>query len=195
MRRRIPGTIFLDEISSTTQKLQIKLLRVLQEREFERVGDTQTIRVDVRVIAASNHDLHDLVDKHEFREDLYYRLNVVPIRLPPLRQRREDIAGVGEPFSRTVQRGKRSKSEEVEKKAKEALEDYHWPGNVRELQNVIERAVVMATGDVLTCDLLPPAVMGEGKGARAFAAHGAAVDLETLASELVQQGVGRGRRE
>src|SRR5262249_56297334 len=85
------GKIVLDEINSTTAKLQVKLLRVLQEREFERVGDTQTIRVDVRVIAASNRDLQELADKDEFREDLYYRLNVVPIHLPPLRQRREDI--------------------------------------------------------------------------------------------------------
>jgi transcriptional regulator with PAS, ATPase and Fis domain len=184
------GTIFLDEISSTTQKLQIKLLRVLQEREFERVGDTQTIRVDVRVIAASNHDLHDLVDKHEFREDLYYRLNVVPIRLPPLRQRREDIAELVSHFLGLYNEENDRKVKEVEKKAKEALEGYHWPGNVRELQNVIERAVVMATGDTLTCDLLAPALLGEGKGRGHSRRAGATVDLETLASELVQQGVG-----
>ena len=183
------GTIFLDEISSTTQKLQIKLLRVLQEREFERVGDTQTIRVDVRVIAASNHDLHDLVDKHEFREDLYYRLNVVPIRLPPLRDRREDIPELVSHFLNVYNEENGRVVKQIEKKAMQALVDYHWAGNVRELQNVIERAIVMATGDALTCDLLPPAVMGEGKS-RGHSRRAGAVDLETLAAELVQQGVG-----
>jgi transcriptional regulator with PAS, ATPase and Fis domain len=180
------GTIFLDEISSTTPKLQIKLLRVLQEREFERVGDTQTIRVDVRVIAASNHDLHELVEKNEFREDLYYRLNVVPIRLPPLRQRREDIPELVSHFLAAYNEENGRQVKRIEKKALEALEGYHWAGNVRELQNVIERAVVMATGDELVCDLLPPALLGETKP-RGQRIRGA--DLETLASELVQQGV------
>ncbi|GAG39047.1 unnamed protein product, partial [marine sediment metagenome] len=180
------GTIFLDEINSTTPKLQVKLLRVLQEREFERVGDTQTIRVDVRVIAASNRDLQELVDKDDFREDLYYRLNVVPIQLPPLRQRREDIPElVGHFLSYYSEENDRYVAH-IEAKALEALQDYHWPGNVRELQNVIERAVVMANGDELTCDLLPPAVLGQ-RQARTGRIRGA--DLETLTYELVQQGL------
>ncbi len=180
------GTIFLDEINSTTPKLQVKLLRVLQEREFERVGDTQTIRVDVRVIAASNRDLQELVDKEEFREDLYYRLNVVPINLPPLRQRREDIPELVGHFLTYYNEENDRYVAHVEKKALEALQDYHWPGNVRELQNVIERAVVMATGDELTCDLLPSALLGE-KQPRTSRIRGA--DVETLTYELVQQGL------
>jgi transcriptional regulator with PAS, ATPase and Fis domain len=180
------GTIFLDEINSTTPKLQVKLLRVLQEREFERVGDTATIRVDVRVIAASNRDLQELVDKDEFREDLYYRLNVVPIHLPPLRQRREDIPELVGHFLNIYNEENERYVVHIEKKSLEALQEYHWPGNVRELQNVIERAVVMATGDELTCDLLPPAVLGE-RQPRSSRIRGA--DLETLTYELVQQGL------
>ncbi|HEY2828252.1 MAG TPA: sigma-54 dependent transcriptional regulator [Pirellulales bacterium] len=180
------GTIFLDEINSTTPKLQVKLLRVLQEREFERVGDTQTINVDVRVIAASNRDLQELVDKEEFREDLYYRLNVVPIQLPPLRQRREDIPELVGHFLTYYNEENDRYVAHVEKRALEALQDYHWPGNVRELQNVIERSVVMATGDELTCELLSPALMGE-KQPRTSRIRG--VDVETLTYELVQQGL------
>ncbi len=180
------GTIFLDEINSTTPKLQVKLLRVLQEREFERVGDTQTIRVDVRVVAASNRDLQELADKDEFREDLYYRLNVVPIHLPPLRERREDIPELVGHFLTVYNEENDRYVVHIEKKSLEALQDYHWPGNVRELQNVIERAVVMAGGDELTSDLLPPALLG-GSRPRSQRLRGA--DLETLAFELVQQGV------
>src|SRR5215475_4115333 len=180
------GTIFLDEINSTTPKLQVKLLRVLQEREFERVGDTQTINVDVRVIAASNRDLQELVDKEEFREDLYYRLNVVPIQLPPLRQRREDIPELVGLFLTFYNEENDRYVAHVEKKAMEALQEYHWPGNVRELQNVIERAVVMATGDEITCDLLPATLLGE-KQPRTSRIRGA--DVETLTYELVQQGL------
>ncbi len=181
------GTIFLDEINSTTPKLQVKLLRVLQEREFERVGDTQTIRVDVRVIAASNRDLQELVDKEEFREDLYYRLNVVPIHLPPLRQRREDIPELVGHFLDVLQRRERPlRGPRREPKAMEALQDYHWPGNVRELQNVIERAVVMATGDELTCDLLPPARVGRKAAAHQPDSRGRPgnADLRTGAARL-----------
>jgi transcriptional regulator with PAS, ATPase and Fis domain len=180
------GTIFLDEINSTTQMLQVKLLRVLQEREFERVGDTQTIRVDTRVIAASNRELLEEVEQDRFREDLYYRLNVVPIRLPPLRARREDIPELVGFFLNIYNEENDRYVAHIEEKALQALQDYHWPGNVRELQNYIERAVVMAQGDELTCDLLPPAVLGEKQrtGSRFRA-----VDVETLTFELVQQGL------
>jgi transcriptional regulator with PAS, ATPase and Fis domain len=180
------GTIFLDEINSTTPKLQVKLLRVLQEREFERVGDTQTIRVDVRVIAASNRDLQEQVEKDDFREDLYYRLNVVPIHLPPLRQRREDIPELVGHFLNYYNEENDRYVAHVDNRAMEALQEYHWPGNVRELQNVIERAVVLASGDEIVCDLLPPAALGERR-ARMGRARGA--DLETLTYELVQQGL------
>jgi len=180
------GTIFLDEINSTTPQLQVKLLRVLQEHEFERVGDTQTVRVDTRVIAASNRDLLEEIDIGRFREDLYYRLNVVTIDLPPLRERREDISALVDHFLRLYNEENYRHVPHVEPAAMEALQAYCWPGNVRELQNYIERAVVLAPGDVLTQDLLPEAVLG-GKPRRI--GRGRATDVETLASELVQQGI------
>ena len=144
------GTIFLDEINSTTPQLQVKLLRVLQEREFERVGDTQTIRVDTRVIAASNRDLLAEEAAGRFREDLYYRLNVVPIHLPPLRDRREDIPELVAHFLDLYNEQNDRYVAHIEPRALAALQQYHWPGNVRELQNYVERAVVMAPGDELT---------------------------------------------
>lgn len=180
------GTVFLDEINSTTSKLQVKLLRVLQEREFERVGDTQTIRVDTRVIAASNRDLREEVEADRFREDLYYRLNVVPIYLPPLRERREDIPELVVHFLNYYNEENDRYVVHLEREALEALQDYHWPGNVRELQNFIERAVVLATGDELTTDLLPAEVLGREQRS-VFRAR--PVDLETLTYEVVQQGV------
>ncbi|MCG8586828.1 MAG: sigma 54-interacting transcriptional regulator, partial [Pirellulales bacterium] len=127
------GTIFLDEINSTTLHLQVKLLRVLQEREFERVGDTKTVHVDSRVIAASNHDLMTLVEDEKFREDLYYRLNVVPIELPPLRERREDIRELVTFFLNFYNEQYDRYVVHLSPHALEALESYHWPGNVREL--------------------------------------------------------------
>jgi DNA-binding NtrC family response regulator len=181
------GTIFLDEINSTTPKLQVKLLRVLQEKEFERVGDTRTIRVDTRVIAASNRDLLAEVEHDRFREDLYYRLNVVPIHLPPLRERREDVPALIEHFLRVYNEENDRYVVHVESTALQALRDYHWPGNVRELQNYIERAVVMAPGDELTCDLLPEAVTSSRPPRRPGRAG--PVDLESLSAELVEHGL------
>jgi DNA-binding NtrC family response regulator len=180
------GTIFLDEINSTTAKLQVKLLRVLQEHEFERVGDTQTIRVDTRVISASNRDLLEEVDLNRFREDLYYRLNVVSIVLPPLRERREDIPELVGHFLKIYNERNNRHVPYVERAAMEALQSYSWPGNVRELQNYIERAVVLAPGDELTSDLLPEAVRGQKR--QRIGRHRPA-DLETLAAELVETGV------
>ena len=180
------GTVFLDEINSTTPKLQVKLLRVLQEREFERVGDTQTIRVDTRVVAASNRDLQEEVAAERFRDDLYYRLNVVSIMLPPLRARREDIPELVAHFLNVYNEINDSYVVHIERRAMQALEDYHWPGNVRELQNVIERAVVLAPGDELTCDLLPDSVLGNE---RPRSARFRPADLDTLTFELVQQGL------
>ena len=188
------GTIFLDEINSTTPKLQVKLLRVLQEREFERVGDTQTVRVDTRVVAASNRDLMAAVEAGDFREDLYYRLHVVPIHLPPLRERPEDIAELVSHFLSYYNEENDRYVTHIEPAALEALQNYHWPGNVRELQNYVERAVVMAVGDELTCQLLPETVL-KGPKARTGSRPRAA-DLETLTYELVQQGlVAAGPRE
>jgi len=181
------GTIFLDEINSTTPKLQIKLLRVLQEREFERVGDTQTIRVDTRVVAASNRDLGAEVEAERFREDLFYRLNVVPISLPPLRKRREDIPELVAYFLAIYNEVNDRYVAHIGPKAMEALQNYDWPGNVRELQNYVERAVVMAAGDELTEDLLPNVVLGGAASPRTGALRPA--DLDWLTSELVQQGL------
>jgi len=153
------GTIFLDEINSTTLHLQVKLLRVLQEREFERVGDTTTIRVDTRVIAASNRNLADEVASQRFREDLYWRLNVVPIMIPPLRKRREDIRALVAHFLSWYSEANDKYVVHIQHQAMDALQAYDWPGNVRELQNYVERAVVMAEGDELTVELLPETVL------------------------------------
>jgi len=180
------GTIFLDEINSTTPMLQVKLLRVLQEREFERLGDTQTIEVDTRLIAASNTNLASEVENQRFREDLYYRLNVVPIYLPPLRLRREDIHDLVTHFLNYYNEEYDRYVVHIQKEAFEALNDYHWPGNVRELQNYMERAVVMASGDELTTDLLPDEVRGKSTSR---SPGNRAVDLETLTFELVEQGL------
>jgi DNA-binding NtrC family response regulator len=180
------GTIFLDEINSTTQHLQVKLLRVLQEREFERVGDTQTIRVDTRVIAASNRDLMEEVDGERFREDLYWRLNVVPIDIPPLRERREDIPELVGHFLNFYSEVNDRFVVHIEHAAMQAMQDYHWPGNVRELQNYVERAVVMAERDELTMQLLPDVVLGRERP-RSGRIRGA--DMESLVYELIQQGL------
>jgi len=180
------GTIFLDEINSTTPKLQVKLLRVLQEREFERVGDTETIRVDTRVIAASNRDLLDEVAKETFREDLYYRLNVVPIVLPPLRARRDDIPLLASHFLKTYSDDNDRDVGHIAADALEAMTRYHWPGNVRELQNVIERCVVMAPTDTITLDLLPSTIRGD-RPTNPMPGRGG--DLDSLARDLVEQGM------
>ncbi len=154
------GTLFLDEVGEIPAPLQVKLLRVLQEREFERVGGTKSIKVDVRLLAATNKDLEKAVKSGEFREDLYYRLQVIQVVVPPLRERREDIPALVEhclgKFNRENGRAIRS----VEKDALDRLTQYDYPGNVRELENAIERAVVMADpGAVaLTADLLPPSM-------------------------------------
>lgn len=152
------GSIFLDEINSTTRTLQVKLLRVLQEREFERVGDTQSLTTDVRVIAASNRDLMGEVAAQRFREDLYWRLNVVSIDLPALRERRDDIPMLVSFFLEYYNEVNDRFVTHISPDVIEALQDYHWPGNVRELQNYIERAVVMSETDELTLELLPACV-------------------------------------
>ncbi len=181
------GTIFLDEINSTSLILQVKLLRVLQEREFERVGDTTTITVNTRVIAASNRDLTKEVQEERFREDLYWRLNVVPIQIPPLRKRSEDIPELVVHFLNYYSEANNRYVVHIQEEALEAMQGYHWPGNVRELQNYVERAVVMAEGDELTLDLLPGVVRGSTPGSGTVTLRG--VDLDTLTRELVEQGV------
>jgi len=180
------GTIFLDEVNLTTPKLQVKLLRVLQEHQFERVGNTQTIQVDTRAIAASNRDLIEEVNAERFREDLFYRLNVVTIRVPPLRERREDIPDLVKHFLSVYSKENDRSVTKVQPAALKAMTDYNWPGNVRELQNYIERATVLAEGDELTCELLPETVMGRE---RPKVGRFRTVDPETLVAELIRRGI------
>ena len=144
------GTLFLDEIGDLPLELQPKLLRVLQERQFERLGGSQTLHVDVRVIAATNQDLGQMVRERRFRADLYYRLNVFPMTLPPLRERRDDITPLTEYFVEKFAGQQAKVIATIPRDVMAALEDYDWPGNIRELQNVIERGVIMTTGSVLS---------------------------------------------
>jgi transcriptional regulator with PAS, ATPase and Fis domain len=145
----------LDEIGDLSPSLQMKLLRVLQEKEFERVGSNQTIRSDVRVIAATNRNLEETIRKGTFREDLYYRLNVVTVSLPPLRERKEDIPLLVEHFLKKYNRENKKNVTSLSKEARDLLMRYDYPGNVRELENIVERAVVLCRGDALTTQDLP----------------------------------------
>lgn len=154
------GTIFLDEIGTMPQQLQMKLLRVLQEQEVERVGSTGRTKLDVRVISATNADLDGRVRRGEFREDLYYRLNVIPIHLPPLRERREDIPLLAKHFLRKICTDMRRPVLEITPEAIRALEAYTWPGNVREMENVIERAVALTDSDIIDRPDLPSQIGG-----------------------------------
>ncbi len=147
------GTLFLDEIGEISPALQPKLLRVLQDQEFERLGGTQTLKVDFRLIAASNRDLADAVRENEFRSDLYYRLNVFPIRVPPLRERREDIHLLVEHFVQKFARRMNRSITSIPKKTMDALMGWDWPGTVRELENFIERSVILTQGSVLVSPL------------------------------------------
>jgi DNA-binding NtrC family response regulator len=153
------GTIFFDEIGTIGLETQTKLLRVIQEREFMRLGGIETIKVDVRIIAATNVDLGQLVEAGRFREDLYYRLNVINIQLPPLRDRREDVPLISEYFIKKYCEENEKPHYRMSSEALKSLMDYHWPGNVRELENVIERAVVLAQTDTIDRSLLPEAVI------------------------------------
>jgi Nif-specific regulatory protein len=153
------GTIFLDEIGELTPALQVKLLRVLQEREFERVGGTVTLKVDLRVIAATNKNLEEAIEAGEFRQDLYYRLNVVSLEMPPLRERREDIMLLANYFADKYGARCNRKLRGFSTEARNYLTAYDWPGNVRELENAIERAVVLGTTDLILPEDLPEAVL------------------------------------
>jgi DNA-binding NtrC family response regulator len=156
------GTIFFDEIGDVSKELQAKLLRFLQEREFERVGGVTPVSVDVRVIAATNRDLERFVKEGQFREDLYYRLNVVVIHLPPLRKRREDIAALSQYFLRKHSMAIGRNITAISEEAKRKLAAYDWPGNVRELANVLERAIVLGSGPTITLDDVPGRIAAGG---------------------------------
>jgi DNA-binding NtrC family response regulator len=152
------GTIYLDDIDDVPLELQVKLLRVLQEREFERVGGNETIHVNVRVLASTKTDLKILVEKGSFREDLFYRLNVFPIEVPPLKNRKEDIISL---FRYFVQQNNNNRSMEIKSEVLELLSNYDWPGNVRELKNIAERMVILACDDVIGLNCLPKEVLSE----------------------------------
>jgi len=156
------GTLFLDEIAELPPMMQVKLLRVLQEQEIRRVGGNQNIKIDVRLIAATNKNLEKEVAEHRFREDLFYRLNVIPLHLPPLRERREDIPLLIDHFT---QQATGNDNLKVDEQAMRRLLDYGWPGNVRELENIIERCLVLGSGDSLTEDCLPAQLRGDASRA------------------------------
>jgi len=150
------GTLFLDEIGDISLSTQVKLLRVLQENEFERVGSNQPIKVDVRLVAATNRDLKKMIANGAFREDLYYRLNVINLRLPPLRDRSSDVPALVVHFADLYARQNKKEIDRFDEEAMRILKAYSWPGNVRELENVVERAIVLSEGPILTKKLLPP---------------------------------------
>ena len=189
------GTIFLDEINSTSLTLQVKLLRVLQEKEFERVGDTSTLRTDVRVIAASNRELMGEVRAGRFREDLYWRLNVVPIDIPPLRERRDDIPSLVSHFLDYYNELNDRYVAHIGPGTMDALRDYRWPGNVRELQNYIERAVVMAETDELLIDLLPDCVTTQQPILIDDFDSVGPIDFNTMTKTVVQLGLDQAGRD
>ena len=180
------GTVFLDEVGDISTELQTKLLRFLQEREFERVGGTKPISVDVRIIAATNRDLNSAVREGHFREDLYYRLNVVPLTLPALRERKEDIAGLANSFLKRSALETKKNFTGVTEEALQKLVAYGWPGNVRELANVIESAVVLGQGPELTLHDLPAKIVSTmSKGSRGgFTYHGA---IDDYRRELIEK--------
>jgi Nif-specific regulatory protein len=178
------GTIFLDEIGDLSPTTQIKLLRVLQEREFERVGGTVTLKTDVRVIAATNRNLEELISQGKFRQDLYYRLNVISIHIPPLRERKTDIPLLVDYFIDKYSKANRKKIKRISTSAIDMLMAYHWPGNVRELENCIERAVLLANDEVIHGHHLPPTLQtAEASGTRYRGTLQAALD--NLERELI----------
>lgn len=187
------GTIFLDEVSEMSPKLQVKFLRVLQESEFERVGGGKTVRVDVRVIAATNRDLEESVTQNEFREDLFYRLNVIPLELPPLRDRNGDLSVLVQLFMNRFQENKLTTLESVSPDAMAALQEYHWPGNVRELENLIERMAILAEGPILSLEDLPerfvktPIAESRIEGVSSLDIPDAGIDLKGVLENIENQ--------
>ncbi|HEX8853242.1 MAG TPA: sigma-54 dependent transcriptional regulator [Pyrinomonadaceae bacterium] len=172
------GTLFLDEIGELNQTVQVKLLRVLQERTFERLGGTKTIQVDIRLVAASNRDLEQEVEAGRFRQDLYYRLNVVPLHLPPLRERREDIPLLAAHFAAKAAEKHGRATAELEPALVEALQEYDWPGNIRELENLVERLVVLTTGTRIGLEFLPEKMLHLRPSTHASQTNGDETTLE-----------------
>ena len=178
------GTFFLDEISEISPQIQAKLLRVLQNGEIRRVGETESIRVDVRIISATNRDLHDEVKKGNFREDLYYRLNVIQIDMPPLRERHGDLTLLTKHFLKKFAKKSGDSPKKLTKEAMKILEMYHWPGNVRELENCLERAMVLSNGlEITPDDLLIPKAKDEDKRRKTLKEMEKDIVLSTLEEE------------
>lgn len=181
------GTLLLDEISEMAIPLQAKLLRVLQEGEFERVGSSTTRRVNVRVIATTNRDLKDWIERKRFRADLYYRLNVLPVQLPSLRQRREDIPELVEYFLRRTSGSESSKVIRIAPEALRLMMDYQWPGNVRELENLCHRAAALCTGEVMTAALIEPWLRGGSHAVEGFKPLREGRMLEDMERQLIER--------
>ncbi|HYG23144.1 MAG TPA: sigma-54 dependent transcriptional regulator [Verrucomicrobiae bacterium] len=188
------GTIFLDEIGDMTPPTQTKILRVLQSGTFERVGGNQPIRVDVRVIAATNKPLEEAVAARQFREDLFYRLNVVRIHIPPLRERREDVRLLVNYFLKKFARDQKSHPKSISSSVIRILEQYHWPGNVRELENVVRRALVVSKGDAILVSELPPEIIGQGSPSAPAASSTVAAPVLAPADGTGNDVVGLARR-
>ena len=180
------GTLFLDEIGDIPLTTQVKLLRVIQEREFERLGGTQSVRVDIRLIVATNKDLEREVQEGKFREDLYYRLNVVPVFIPALRERREDIPLLVEHFLERASRENRKEVKYISDEAMKILMEYAWPGNIRELENAIERGVVLCKGPTLIPDLFPIPRDVKGPGLTSFTPFPGSASLPCRLPELIE---------
>lgn len=172
------GTIFFDEISSLIPETQAKLLRVMQDREFMRLGDTKTLKADVRVIAATNSDLEELIKQKMFREDLFYRLNVIKIELPPLRKRKEDIPLLVKHFLDIYSKENEKEIFSVSEDIMKIFEDYDWPGNIRELENLIERAVVLTKTKIITKESLPPFLLSSPKEEKILSSSQSALTLK-----------------
>ena len=182
------GTLFLDEITEIPHSVQVKLLRALQEREIRRVGDTRDLKVDVRLIAASNRDVSHAVADGTLREDLFYRLNVIPIHLPPLRDRVEDVPLLVSHFIDKISKEVGKSIKGMSPDAMAILERYHWPGNIRELENIVERAIVLGSGDVISVDGLPPDLSRpHGNSDLAIDIPATGVDLDALLDHIEQR--------
>ncbi len=184
------GTLFLDEVSEMSSATQVKLLRVLQEREFEPLGSTKTIQVDIRLITATNKDLEAEVKEGRFREDLFYRLNVIPIRLPSLKERREDIPLLAEHFFRHYQEKNRSSVKGFLPKTMDTLIRYDWPGNIRELENTVERAILLCRSEYIMPEDLPLAVQGAQNGVQPMVSVPPGMPLKEVEREVILQTLG-----
>jgi two-component system response regulator HydG len=181
------GTLFLDEVNVMSSTTQVKLLRVLQEREFEPLGSTKTIHVDIRLITATNKELEVEVKEGRFREDLFYRLNVVPIHLPPLRDRKEDIPLLADHFFKLFQEKNKKSIQGILPKTLDTLMRYDWPGNIRELENVMERAILLCRGEYLSPQDLPPPFQEEQIGEQPIVSIPPGMTLEALEKEAIIQ--------